>query len=169
MSEEVLRQADEHKAEIDRMLAIPSREIERIEHARKVALRFHITTVLLVIAGIVGVALIAIDNGRTSRASLALEHNRVIDLEQRVAELGQHAADREVTHDERVADLEETILDLEAEIEARDLLIGEATAFIGALAQETAAHGGDPGLLQLDGIIGGPVDDPPGPTGPEDS
>lgn len=69
----------------------------------------------------------------------------------------------------RIADLEADIEEQHGVIEFQEAVIQEAAAYIAALAVEAVAHGADPGLLQLDGIPGGPVDDPPGDEPPPDS
>lgn len=152
MSEEVLRQADEHKAEIDRMLAIPAREIERIEHARKVALRFHITTVLLVIAGIVGVAVIAIDNGRATRAELAPLRAENQRLEAEAEEQDSAAAAREVELQAEIAERDATIAD-------QGVVIDQAVYFIGGLCDQVEAFGGQCIRVELDPGNGPPPPD----------
>lgn len=85
MTEDIKAQINDVRHQVDEMLAIPAREIERAERARRTALRFHILTVALVAVGIVGVAGMAYDNRQNTKQLLALEHDRVVQLEATVS------------------------------------------------------------------------------------
>lgn len=87
MTEEIKEQIADVRHQVDEMLAIPAREIERAEQARRTALRFHVLTVALVLVGIVGVAGMAWDNRQATRELVRIEHDRVVELEEDAAEL----------------------------------------------------------------------------------